>query len=142
MQCPQISDEKKSFASLTNSFWSFKNRINKNIHQWGKTCFFFHQKSEGIAFTFCRYLYQNMRAFIFCRYCPPIVFCPQIWKLKRVQKSRAIPWEFWDEVFSLSMPSVCPHLTTVYAHNCIRFSVHPSYCFYLVSLIPKSTAIM
>ena len=34
-------------------------------------------------------------------------------RLKRVQKSRAIPWEFWDEVFSLSMPSVCPHLTTV-----------------------------
>ena len=33
---------------------------------------------------------------------------------KRVQKSRVIPWEFWDEVFSLSMPSVCPHLTTVY----------------------------
>ena len=38
------------------------------IHQWGKT-FFFHQKSEGIAFTFCRYLNQNMRAFKFCRYC-------------------------------------------------------------------------
>ena len=35
-------------------------------------------------------------------------------RLKRVQKSRAIPWEFWDEVFSLSMPSVCHHLTTVY----------------------------
>ena len=35
-------------------------------------------------------------------------------RLKRVQKSRAIPWEFWDEVFSLSRPSVCPHLTTVY----------------------------
>ena len=33
--------------------------------------------------------------------------------LKWIQKLRAIPWEFWDEVFSLSMPSVCPHLTTV-----------------------------
>ena len=38
------------------------------ICQRGKT-FFFHQKSEGIAFTFCRYLNQNMRAFKFCRYC-------------------------------------------------------------------------
>ena len=58
----------------------------KNIHQWSKTCCFFHQKSEGIAFTFCMYLYQNMRAFIFCRYCPPIVFCPQIWKTKKSSK--------------------------------------------------------
>ena len=33
--------------------------------------------------------------------------------LKWIQKLRVIPWEFWDEVFSLSMPSVCPHLTTV-----------------------------
>ena len=32
------------------------------------------------------YLYQNMRAFIFCRYCPPIVFCPQIWKTKKSSK--------------------------------------------------------
>ena len=78
-----------------------------------KTCIFFHQKSEGIAFIFCRYLYQNMRAFIFSRYCPLIVFCPQIWKTKKFQKSRAIPWDFWDKVFSLSMPSVCPRLTTV-----------------------------
>ena len=52
----------------------------------GQNLFFFHQKSEGIAFTFCRYLYQNMRAFIFCRYCPPIVFCPQIWKTKKSSK--------------------------------------------------------
>ena len=27
-----------------------------------------------------------MRAFIFCRYCPPIVFCPQIWKAKTSSK--------------------------------------------------------
>ena len=59
------------------------------------------------------YLNQNMREFIFCRYCPPIVFYPQIWMTKMNSKLRAIPWEFWDEVFSLSMPSVCPHLTTV-----------------------------
>ena len=83
MQCPQISDEKKIFASLTNNFWSFKKRI-KNFHQ--QNLYFFHQKSEGIAFIFCMYLYQNMRAFIFCRYCPPIVFCPQIWKTKKSSK--------------------------------------------------------
>ena len=47
---------------------------------------FFHQKSEGIAFTFCRYLNQNMREFIFCRYCPPIVFYPQIWMTKMNSK--------------------------------------------------------
>ena len=92
------------------TFDPLKNRL-KNIYQWSKTCVFFHQKSEGIAFTFCRYLNQNMRAFTFCRYCPPIVFYPPIWM---IQKSRAIPWEFWDEVFSLSMPSVCPRLTTVW----------------------------
>ena len=75
--------KKKSIASLTNNFWSFKKRI-KNFHQ--QNLYFFHQKSEGIAFIFCRYLYQNMRAFIFCRYCPPIVFCPQIWKTKKSSK--------------------------------------------------------
>ena len=85
MQCPQISDEKKSFASLTNNFWSFKNGLKK-YSSMEQNLFFFHQKSEGIAFTFCRYLYQNMRAFIFCRYCPPIVFCPQIWKTKKSSK--------------------------------------------------------
>ena len=46
-KCPQISDEKKSFAPLTNNFWSFKKREKKNVYQWKKTCFF-HQKSEGI----------------------------------------------------------------------------------------------
>ena len=85
MQCPQISDEKKKIASLTNNFWSFKKRIKK-YSSMEQNLFFFHQKSEGIAFTFCRYLYQNMRAFIFCRYCPPIVFCPQIWKTKKSSK--------------------------------------------------------
>ena len=74
------------FAPLTNNFWSFKKKGLKNIHQWSKTCSFFHQKSEGIAFTFCRYLNQNMRAFTFCRYCPPIVFYPQIWMTKMNSK--------------------------------------------------------
>ena len=79
--------KKKSFAPLTNNFWSFKKKGLKNIYQWSKTCiFFFHQKSEGIDFIFCRYSNQNMRAFIFCRYCPPIVFFPQIWKTKKSSK--------------------------------------------------------
>ena len=87
MQCPQISNEKKTevLPLWRITFDPLKNRF-KNIHQWSKTCIFFHQKSEGIAFIFCRYLNQNMRAFIFCRYCPPIVLCPQIWKTKRSSK--------------------------------------------------------
>ena len=107
--------KKKVLPLWQITFDPLKNGL-KNIHQWSKTCFFFHQKSEGIAFIFCRYLNQNMRAFIFCRYCPPIVLCPQIWKTKNnlsLQKSREITVYFSDEVFSLSMPSVCPHLTTV-----------------------------
>ena len=105
--------KKKSFAPLTNNFWSFKKR-EKNIYQCKKKNLSFSSEIWGhFAFTFCRYLNQNMRAFTFCRYCPPIVFCPQIWKTKRTQKSRAITLNFWDEVFSLSMPSVCPRLTTV-----------------------------
>ena len=55
------------------------------------------------------------------RNCPLIVFCPQIWKTKKnssLQKLRAITVYFWDEVFSLGMPSVCPHLTTVY--KCLK----------------------
>ena len=85
MQYPQISDEKKSFASLTNNFWSFKKQIKKSSSMGQNLCFF-HQKSEGIAFTFCRYLNQTMRAFTFCRYCPPIVFYPQIWMTKMNSK--------------------------------------------------------
>ena len=106
--------KKKSFVSLRNNFWSFKKR-EKNIYQCKKNLSFSSEIWGHFAFTFCRYLNQNMRAFTFCRYCPPIVFCPQIWKTKRTQKSRAITLNFWDEVFSLGMPSVCPHLTTVHA---------------------------
>ena len=90
--------------------------------QRGKT-FFFHQKSEGIAFTFCRYLYQNMKALYSAGIALQLYSALRFERLKRVQKSRAIPWEFWDEVFSLSMPSVCPHLTTVYSVQ-IRMSFH------------------
>ena len=130
--------KKKVLPLWQITFDPLKNGL-KNIHQWSKTCFFFHQKSEGIAFTFCRYLYQNMRAFIFCRYCPPIVFCPQIWKTKKNQKWRAMTVYFWDEVFSLGMPSVCPHLTTVYSTNLIsstahNFTVHNQYGVWYIEL--------
>ena len=94
------------FVSSTNNFWSFKKRI-KNFHQ--QNLYFFHQKSEGIAFIFCRYLYQNMRAFIFCRYCPPIVFCPQIWKTKKSSKMEGNTLEILRRSFfpfnALGMPS-------------------------------------
>ena len=77
---------------------------SKVICQRGKT-FFFHQKSEGIAFTFCRYLNQNMRAFKFCRYCLQKYFLiPSNFDEKKYHCIlRAIPWEFWDEVFSLKI---------------------------------------
>ena len=77
--------KKKVLPLWQITFDPLKNGL-KNIHQWRKNLFFFHQKSEGIAFTFCRYLYQNMRASIFCMYCPPIVFFPQIWKTKKSSK--------------------------------------------------------
>ena len=56
-----------------------------------------------------------MRAFKFCRYCLQKYFLiPSNFDEKKFRCIlRAIPWEFWDEVFSLGMPSVCPHLTTV-----------------------------
>ena len=109
--------KKKSFVSLRNNFWSSKKR-EKNIYQCKKNLSFSSEIWGHFAFTFYRCWNQNMRSFIFCRYCPPIVFCPQIWKTKRTQKWRAITLNFWDEVFSLSMPSVCPRLTTV--HLCVQ----------------------
>ena len=39
-KCPQISDEKKSFASLTNNFWSFKKQIKKYLSMEQNLCFF------------------------------------------------------------------------------------------------------
>ena len=77
--------KKKVLPLWQITFDPSKNGLKK-YSSMGQNLFFFHQKSEGIAFTFCRYLYQNMRAFIFCRYCPPIVFCPQIWKTKKSSK--------------------------------------------------------
>ena len=87
---------------------------------------FLHLLFAGNALRFERlkrshHLFKNQGQFQIrwqcSRNCPPIVFCPHIWKTKNnlsLQKSRAITVYFWDEVFSFSMPSVCPHLTTVY----------------------------
>ena len=105
--------KKKVLPLWQITFDPLKNGLKK-YSSMEQNLFFFHQKSEGIAFTFCRYLYQNMRASIFCMYCPPIVFCPQIGKTKKNSKIEGNTMVFWDEVFSLSMPSVCPHVTTVY----------------------------
>ena len=52
MQCPQISDQKKTkFCPIDEYFFNPIFEGSKVICQRGKT-FFFHQKSEGIAFTF------------------------------------------------------------------------------------------
>ena len=147
MQCPQISDEKNFFASLTNNFWSFKKRI-KNFHQ--QNLYFFHQKSEGIAFIFCMYLYQNMRAFIFCRYCPPIVFCPQIWKTKKSSKIEGNTLGILRRSFfpfnALGMPSFnnsvqCKYMlqnlkSTILYQNWYLISVYNRYpSYYLVYFV-------
>ena len=122
---------KKKFASLTNNFWSFKKRI-KNFHQ--QNLYFFHQKSEGIAFIFCRYLYQNMRAFIFCRYCPPIVFCPQIWKTKKSSKIEGNTLGILRRSFfpftALGMPSF---------NNSVPFRTFRHPLFPLLSFLPLLT---
>jgi hypothetical protein len=92
------------FCSIDAYFLILFFKGSKVICQRGKT-FFFHQKSEGIAFTFCRYLNQNMRAFKFCRYCLQKYFLiPSNFDEKKYHCIlRAIPWEFWDEVFSLKI---------------------------------------
>ena len=105
--------KKKSFASLTNNFWSFKKRIKKIFINGAKLVFFIrnlralHLLFAGTCIRIWGHLYSACIAL-------QLYSALRFERLKRVQKSRAIPWEFWDEVFSLSMPSVCPHLTTVY----------------------------
>ena len=85
----------------------------KNIHQWSKTCCFFTKNLRALhvlfACTYIRIWGHLYSAGIALQLYSALRFE----RLKRVQKSREITWEFWDEVFSLSMPSVCPHLTTV-----------------------------
>ena len=126
------------FASLTDNFWSFKKRI-KNFHQ--QNLYFFHQKSEGIAFIFCRYLYQNMRAFIFCRYCPPIVFCPQIWKTKKSSKIEGNTLGILRRSFfpfnALGMPSFNNSVSKIeYGWN-LWFKVLFIMCTYITKKIVK-----
>ena len=102
------------FASLTNIFWSFKKRIKKYSSMEQNLFVFFirnlralHSLFAGTYIRIWGYLYSAGIAL-------QLYSALRFERLKRVQKSRAIPWEFWDEVFSLSMPSVCPHLTTVH----------------------------
>ena len=78
--------KKKVLPLWKITFDPLKNELKKYSLMEQNLFVFFHQKSEGIAFTFCRYLYQNMKEFIFCRYCPPIVFYPQIWMTKMNSK--------------------------------------------------------
>ena len=113
MQCPQISDEKKKhkFCPIDEFFLI---RFLKEQKLFVKEAIFFfirnlralHLLFEGTYIRIWGHLYS---AGIVLQLYSALRFE----RLKRVQKSRAIPWEFWDKVFSLSMPLVCPHLTTV-----------------------------
>ena len=114
MQCPQIFNEKIFFASLTNNFWSFKKRIKKYSSMEQNLFVFFiinlkalHSLFAGTYIRIWGYLYSAGIAL-------QLYSALRFERLKRVQKPRTIPWDFWDEGFSLSMPSVCPHLTTVH----------------------------
>ena len=99
---PQICDEK------VFPLWKITIKLgSKVIYQREKTSIF-HQKSEGIlhslfagtSIRICRYYHQNL-----------LQVKPSDLEEKTVY--------FSDEVFSLSMPSVCPHLTTVNGnHKC------------------------
>ena len=114
MQCPQISDEKKSFSSLTNNFWSFKKRIKKYSSMEKNLCFFFIRNLRALHFLFAGIYIRIWGHLYSAGIALQLYSALRFERLKRVQKTRAIPWEFWDEVFSLLLPSVCPRLTTVY----------------------------
>ena len=137
-KCPQFFDEKKSFVSLRNNFWSFKKR-EKRIFINGKKPCLFHQKSEGIlhllfAGIACKIYFLMPSNFDEKMPLDYDKFCPLKMMAFMIIKSNIICWHFlkalpsadnfhcilrvmtvyfWDEVFSLGMPSVCPHLTTV-----------------------------
>ena len=98
------------FASLTNSFWSFKKRI-KNFHQ--QNLYFFIRNLRALHLFFAGTYIRIWGHLYSAGIALQLYSALRFERLKGVQKSRTIPWEFWDEVFSLSMPSVCPHLTTV-----------------------------
>ena len=76
-KCPQISDEKKSFALLTKNFGYFKIRIKSYLSKWQtffhqKFCIYFLQalKSEYEGIYLLQALSIRMRVFTFCRLRP------------------------------------------------------------------------
>ena len=112
MQCPQISDETIQTIKLSQvTFDPLKNGLKIFI---SKTCIFFIRNLRALhlffAGTYIRIWGHRYSVCIALQFYSALRFE----RLKRFQKSRAIPWEFWDEVFSLPIPSVCPHLTTVH----------------------------
>ena len=91
---------KKSFAPLTNSFWSFKIRIKSYLSKRKNFCF--SSKIWGrFAFTFCRYLTSVYEGIYLLQ-----VVSIRIWGYlpsagKYPQILREISVYFSDEVFSL-----------------------------------------
>ena len=137
-KCPQISDEKKFFLPLWQI--TFKIRIKSYLKR--EKTFIFHQKSEGILHSLFEGTWIRIwghSEFIFCRYFPS----ESAGKYPPIL--RLISSDFWDEVFSLSMPSVCPHLTTVWNIQVLSAIVAPSlwyptkvhYLFPICLLIPN-----
>ena len=111
-KCPKIWWKKKVLALWQITFDPLKRGL-ENIHQWSKTCFF-HQKSEGILHLLFKGTEIRIWGHLYSAGIALQLYSAlRFERLKRIQKSRAIPWDFWDKVFSLSMPSVCPRLTTV-----------------------------
>ena len=93
----KTSSEKYTVISL--NFW--RDKLFLVFQIWGQNTF------GGQFLEHCHLIWN----------CPPIVFCPQSWKTTCHYFLREITVYFSDEVFSLGMPSVCPHLTTVYVVN-------------------------
>merc|ERR1712051_1091766 len=118
---------KKRVLSLCEiTFDPLKKKRKKN-YQWKKTCIF-HQKSEGIlhllfagnTLKFERLKISSEIKGNFKLDGNVLEIALQLYSALKVEKTtchyflREITVYFSDEVFSLSMPSVCPHLTTVY----------------------------
>ena len=111
MQCPQISDEKKILPLWQITFDPLKNGLKIFI---SKTCIFFIRNLRALHLFFAGTYIRIWGHLFSAGIALQLYSALRFERLKRVQKSRAIPWDFWDEVFSLSMSLVCPHLTTVY----------------------------
>ena len=113
---------KKIFLLLWQiTFDPLKNGL-KNIFINGAKLVFFSSEIWGhFAFTFCRYLNPNMRAFIFCRYCPSILFCHQIWKTKKNSKIQGNDMGSFRRSFfpfnALDMPSFNNSVPMYYWEN-------------------------